>query len=149
MKTILITLALALTTTAASATDCKRQGGGYMCPGNVYVDGSKASSSAEAAAIALAKQAQEQEQSQSQSSQNYNVNEGNSVNIEGAPKFTASVGIGLNVNLPIASGVQAQIAREAADWYMANGDSCTAFMIMDDSPRVRNLKIKRNCGDRG
>jgi hypothetical protein len=46
--------------------NCKRQGGGWMCGGNIYVDGSEASSKAEANAIAIAEQQQSQGQSQGQ-----------------------------------------------------------------------------------
>ena len=148
MKLLTITAALILAASAASATDCKRQGGGYMCPGNIYVDGSKASSEAEALAVALAKQ--EQSQEQSQSSRNSNFNGGNTVSISN-PKNTTSVtfGVGVNVSLPLASGVQMKNAIDAANWFIAQGDRCTAFKIMEDAPRVRRLGLNFPCGDKG
>ena len=137
----------------ATSQDCKPKGGGYVCgPQNIYIDGSKASSVAEANALAFA--AQSQDQSQSQSSTNTNVNQnvngGNSVSITN-PKNTTSLtmGVGVNVSLPLASGVQMDNAIKAATWFYERGDACTAFNIMADAPRVRRLKIKYNCGDRG
>lgn len=160
MKIILTTAIIALSASMASATtqSCPKQGGGYMCPGNVYVDGSKASSAAEAYAIAKQTQAQlqgqAQGQTQSSTNSNSNVNGGNTSTvsnvIEGAPKFTASANLGLNISLPIASGVQTANAINTATWLVANGYPAAACAVMQKAPRVRNAGITINCsGDRG
>jgi hypothetical protein len=164
MKLLLITTFIVggLSAGFASATtnDCKRQGGGYVCgPTNIYVDGSKAQSEAEAHAYATAKQEQEQAQlqgqaqGQTQTSSNSNDNSNSSSitnTIEGAPKFTASANLGLNISLPIASGVQTSNAINTANWLVANGYPAAACAVMQKAPRVRNSGIKINCGgDRG
>ncbi len=165
IKTTILALAVIFTVPgmAFATTSCPKQGGGYMCPGNVYIDGSKASSAAEAYAVALAKQSQTQGQGQDQSqgqgqtqtsdnsnsSSNTNTNGGNSVVVEGAPKVTASFGVGVSVSVPVGQNYVQKRHESAADWYMKHGDSCTAFAIMDRSPVMRKLKISRNCGDKG
>lgn len=157
MKKIFLASAIILfSATVSSATECKKQGGGYTCPtsgGDIYVDGSKAESAAAAAAYATAKaeqsQGQQQGQVQGQVAEGGNAyNAGNSVEISN-PSHTTSLGVGVNFSVPIASGVQTKNAIDTANWYMVNGDSCTAFMVMDNSPRMRKFKIKRNCGDKG
>ena len=172
MKQILLTLAaLALSAGIASATTCERLGNSnnYRCEtpaGKGYTV--KNANSANAAAKALAAQLQHQgqhqsqHQGQSQSSTNTNDNSNSSVNsntnsnsvsnvIEAAPKHTTSINLGasINVDIPIASGVQTRNAIDAADWFMRNGQSCVAYQIMAKAPRVRNLKINFNCGDKG
>lgn len=161
MKSIILTTIMLLsasTMSMATTNDCKKQGGGYMC-GNIYVDGSKAESNAEALAIANAKQEQTQGQAQGQlqgqgqqqSSSNDNSNSSSISNvIEGAPKFTASANLGLNISLPIASGVQTTNAINTANWLAANGYREAACAVMQKAPRVRNAGIKINCtGDKG
>lgn len=140
---------------AAFATECKKQGGGYVCPGNVYVDGSKAESSAEALAIATAKaeqsQGQQQGQVQGQIAEGGNAyNGGNSVAISN-PKHTTSMslGVGINFSVPIASGVQTRNAIDTANWFIQNGMPCPAYKVMEKAPRVRALKINISCGDKG
>lgn len=159
--------ALALGATVAQATNptsCEhsKQQDEYHCTdgdGNTYTVHNAAS--AEAAAIAVANQSQDQtqdqtqDQDQSQTSENtntnQNVNGGNSVNIEGDPAHTTSMtlGVGINFSIPIASGVQTRNAIDAANWFMQNGQSCVAYQIMSKAPRVRNLGISFNCGDKG
>lgn len=152
MKKLILSTALCLVASMASATEqCKKQGGGYVCPGNVYVDGSKAESAAAAAAVALAQQQQQQGQVQGQIAEGGNAyNAGNTVEISN-PKHTTSMnlGVGVNFDIPIAQGHQTANAINTANWYIANGDTCTAFKVMDDSPRMRRYGIKRTCGDKG
>lgn len=154
MKLTTLTLAAIMAASVASATEkeCPRQGGGYMCPGNVYIDGSKASSSAEALAYALAKQ--EQTQGQQQGQQQGQVatggnayNGGNSVNIEGAPALTA--GIGINLDIPIARGIQGQSCRETVLLAHQLGYHEIALHVLLECPHVRKLNLKVNPGDKG
>lgn len=164
MKKILTTIAaLTLISGAVFATEpnCERLGNSnnYRCtvPGNDVAFEVRNAVDVDAAATAVANQlqnqSQEQGQGQSQSSENTNtnVNGGNSVNIEGNPKHTTSMnlGVGLNFNVPIASGVQTRNAIDTADWFIQNGDRCTAFKIMSKAPRVRNLRINFKCDDKG
>ena len=67
------------------------------------------------------------------------------------PKHTTSMnlGVGVNFDIPIAQGHQTANAINTANWYIANGDTCTAFKVMDDSPPMRRYGIKRTCGDKG
>lgn len=155
MKLTALTLAACLAATAASATEkeCPRQGGGYMCPGNIYVDGSKASSSAEAMAIALAKQeqTQDQQQGQVQVAEGGNAyNGGNTVSISN-PKHTTSVGLGLNigVDIPIGRGLQGQSCRETVLLAHQLGYHDIALNVLLECPHVRKLNLKVNPGDRG
>lgn len=155
MKTIFLSLtAIALSAGVASAESCQRSGGNWKCQvgGSIYtVSGASSSAEAEAAAVAYANQQQGQQQGQVAEGGNA-YNGGNSVEISN-PKHTTSMslGVGINFSVPIASGVQTRNAIDTANWYMQNGDPCTAFAIMDRAPRVRALKIKgrSNCGDKG
>jgi hypothetical protein len=153
MKPSIIALVLiAASAGAASATtSCQKTGhNSYNCSqgGNSYKVSNVASAEAAAAAIAKQSQEQAQDQHQSQSVRNSNDNS-NSVNIEGAPSMTANLGVGLNFSVPIASGVQTRNAIDTANWFIQNGQSCIAYQIMSKAPRVRNLKITFNCGDKG
>ncbi len=165
-KQILTSLAtLVLMSGAALATtpNCERIGNSnnYRCtvPGNDVAFEVRNAVDVDAAAMAVANQlqnqsqgqGQDQEQSQSSENTNTNVNGGNSVNIEGDPAHTTSMnlGVGVNFSVPIASGVQTRNAIDTANWFIQNGDPCTAFKIMSKAPRVRNLRINFNCGDKG
>lgn len=153
--------AIFLSASLASATTCTRVGdsNNFKCKDNdglSYTVNNAASANAAAAAIAAAKQQQSQGQSQNQGQSQVATggnayNGGNSVEISN-PKHTTSMtlGVGISFSVPIASGVQTRNAIDTANWYMQNGDPCTAFAIMDRAPRVRALKIKgrSNCGDK-
>lgn len=164
MKNFLLSLALIFTASLASATtvSCERLGNSnnFRCPvgDTTYkVEGASSKAEAEAAALAFASQSQGQTQGQAQGQNQSQVaeggnayNGGNSVEISN-PKHTTSMslGVGINFSVPIASGVQTRNAIDTANWFIQNGDACTAFKIMAKAPRVRNLKINYNCGDKG
>lgn len=168
MKTIYLAAAVTLFASTASATvTCERIGNSnnFRCPvgdTNLTVKGatSEANAAAHAAAYVAAKQEQAQNQAQVQGQQqdqtstntNDNSNSSSITNtIEGNPKHTTSMnlGVGINFSVPIASGVQTRNAIDSANWFIQNGDACTAFKIMSKAPRVRNLNINYNCGDKG
>jgi hypothetical protein len=166
MKTTLLSLTFIALASAASATTCDKIGlATYVCGVSgqpIKVDAnssSEAQAKASAVAAQLQGQAQGQNQSQGQgqtqtssndnsnSSTNTNTNGGNSVSIDGNPAVT--LGVGINFSVPIASGVQTRNAIETANWFLQNGDRCTAFHIMSKAPRVRALKVNFTCGDKG
>jgi hypothetical protein len=169
MKALILSVALAALASAASATTvtCERIGhsNNFKCPvGSTTYNVSNANSAAAAAAAAKAYaeqkqsqnqaqvQGQAQGQQQGQTSANDNSNSSSITNtIEGNPKHTTSMnlGVGINFSVPIASGVQTRNAIDAANWFIQNGDRCTAFNIMSKAPRVRSLKINFTCGDKG
>jgi hypothetical protein len=150
MKLILTTtLCLAASMASATEKECPKQGGGYMC-GNVYIDGSKASSSAEAYALAAQQQTQGQQQGQQQgqiATGGNAYNGGNSVNIEGAPALTA--GIGINLDIPIARGIQGASCRETVLLAHQLGYHDIALHVLLECPHVRKLNLKINPGDKG
>lgn len=169
MKKILIIAAAFISissSTFAATNDCKRRGGGYVCgPNNIYVDGSKAASEAEAHAIAVAKQEQTQGQAQGQlqgqaqgqqqssdnsnSSSNTNTNGGNSVVVEGAPKHTTSIGLGVSVGIsvPVNQGFVGRQRMAEADWWLNQNQTCVAYAIMLKSRFAKGITV--NCGDKG
>lgn len=158
MKIILaITTLIILANAPAFATTCYQKGNGsFICEvgdKTYHVNNANSKAEAEAAAVAFANQQQGQAQSSenTNSNRNNNINGGNSVSIEGDPAHTTSMnlGVGINFSVPIASGVQTRNAIDTANWFLQNGDRCTAFHIMSKAPRVRNLKINFNCGDKG
>ena len=148
----------------ATTPSCKLVGLVYKCDvaGDTFNVTNAPSAEAAAAAVAAAvaeqaqsqNQGQQQGQQQGQTSSNSNDNSNSSSisnTIEGNPKHTTSMnlGVGINFSVPIASGVQTKNAIDSANWFMQNGQSCVAYAIMAKAPRVRNLKININCGDKG
>lgn len=153
MKHFVITTALVLCASAASATtkECPKQGGGYMCPGNVYIDGSKASSEADAWAKAQQEQNQSQGQMQGQiATGGSSYSGGNSVRIEGDPAHTTSLGanLGINVSVPIGHGIQGASCRDTVRLAREMGQETLALNIFLECPHVRKLNLKVNPGDK-
>lgn len=68
----------------------------------------------------------------------------NEVNFS-SPKNTTSFNVGVGLNIRLGEGVQANSAREAADWLAKHGQSCIALDVILHSPQVRKLGYDVDC----
>lgn len=158
MKKLIILTALmmgiAFPALATNPVSCERsqQQNEYRCKddnGKVYKVSNVADADAAATAVAAQLQGQEQGQSQTSDNSNSNVNGGNSVNIEGSPAHTTSLGLGVNlgISVPVNQGFVGRQRQSEADWWMSHGQSCMAFAIMSKSRFANGVTF--NCGDKG
>ncbi len=163
MKRILLTTAFALMAMPALATDCKRQGGGYMCGGNTYIDGSKASDAEAANALAAQLQAQSQDQDQSQrQSQSSSTSQRNAISIndsdESVSLATPAGGAcswGVNIAVPGEGGfgvcgtTRNQTAAALAQIADSIGNPCAAenqlaVAALLNAPMLRDVELTCN-----
>lgn len=167
MKHTILVLFMCLMPSLAMATNptscqASNQQNTYHCTtgdGSTFTVHNAASAEAAAKAIAAQQQGQSQGQSQgqgqgqSQSSENNNsnVNGGNSVNIEGNPAHTTHLGanLGINLSIPIASGIQGASCRENVRLAKEMGWDDVALKIFLKCPHVRKLNLKVYQGDKG